>query len=841
MHRGSHLVSRLGATLLLIALLTPLWSVVTARAATFTVTNTSDCAVVGCGSLRAALIQAEQAPVGGSIITFAIPGSGVQTIAPTGTQFRNIPRQVTIDATTQPGYAGTPLIQLNGAAAPTNSSAFVLTGDGITIKGFAINGWTGPAGVAINIASSNNTVQANFIGTDPTGTVSVPNSAGIYMAALGPGLSASSNLIGGTSAAARNVISGNDGIAIAIDGTNGGILTNNTIQGNYIGVNAAGNASVPNPHLVAPGSNKGGIDINAASNNIVGGTAPGAGNVISANVIDNNDKGTGVVIEGRNGPATGNIVQGNFIGTDATGTVGIRNNAGVYIDTAKNNIVGGTSPAARNIIAKSNTIGVTVDGSFLDATGNSATGNVIEGNYIGTDVTGTVAIPNNAGVAITAANSNTIGGTAAGAGNLLSGNINSGIVIESQRDTTLTVGTAAANMILGNLIGTTAAGNAPLGNQNGIAINGGSGNTIGGAAAGARNVIFGFTGAGVSISSDPAIAGSSATGNVVQGNNIGTDVNNNGTSGTGKGVLMQRASGNTIGGVNPGEGNTIANKEVGVQVDGSTGGAVNNRILRNAIYNNSFLNIWLSNGGNNLQAAPALTGATSSGPNQITVTGSLGGAGVAPFRLEFFSTPTATSQGKTFLTAASIPGGAFSVPVPAAPAGQFVTATATDANGNTSQFSNAVVITAGPPATVTPNPGTTPQSVIAGSAFTPLAVTVRDRNGNAVGATASVTFTAPGSGPSGTFSNGGTTIQVRTDANGMASASFTGNLVGGTYQVIASVPGATSATFTLTNAPHRAPPSRPGPSQTGTVNTQPGPRPGSTLPGQPPAPVPTSR
>lgn len=840
MHGWLRSVGRLGSALLLVMLLTPLWPLATVRAATYTVTNVGDCDVVGCGSLRAALIQAEQAPVGGDTIVFAIPGGGVQTITPSGTQFRNIPRQVTVDATTQPGYAGTPLIQLNGASAPTNSSAFVFTGNGITIKGFAINGWTGPAGVAINIASSNNTIQANFIGTDPTGTASVPNTAGIYMAALSRGANASNNVIGGTTAATRNVISGNDGIAIALDGTNGGVLTNNRIQGNYIGVNAAGNASVPNPHLPAPGSNKGGIDINAASNNLVGGTVSGAGNVISANVIDNNDKGTGIVIEGRNGPATGNMVQGNFIGTDATGTVGIRNNAGVYIDTASGNVIGGTSPAARNIISKSNTIGVTVDGSFLDATGNSATGNTIEGNYIGTDVTGTVAIPNNAGVSITAANSNVIGGTTPGAGNLISGNINSGIVIESQRDTTLTVGTAGANLVQGNLIGTTAAGTAPLGNQNGIAINGGITNTIGGSATGARNIIFGFTGAGVSISSDPAIAGSSAVGNSVVGNNIGTDINNNGASSTGKGVLMQRASNNFIGGLNTGEGNTIANREVGVQVDGSTGSAVNNRIERNAIYNNSFLNIWLSNGGNNLQAAPALTGAASSGPNQITVSGSLNSTGVAPFHIEFFSTPTATSQGKVFLSAISRNGGAFSASITGAPTNQYITATATDNNGNTSQFSNPVAITAGPPASVTPNPGTTPQSVIAGNAFNPLTVTVRDANGNAVGAGVLVTFTAPSTGASGTFANNSTTIQVQTDANGVASAPFTSNLVGGTYRVTASVPGASSAIFVLTNAPRPAPPPRPGPPPVGMPNVEPPSRGGPSVGGHP-APAPAGR
>ncbi len=141
---------------------------------------------------------------------------------------------------------------------------------------------------------------------------------------------------------------------------------------------------------------------------------------------------------------------------------------------------------------------------------------------------------------------------------------------------------------------------------------------------------------------------------------------------------------------------------------------------------------------------------------------------------------------------------------------------------------------------MTPNPGTTPQSVVAGNAFNPLAVTVRDTNGNAVGAGVTVTFTAPTAGASGTFSNGGTMTQVRTDANGVASAPFTSNLIGGTYRVTASVPGTTSATFVLTNAPRPAPPPRPGALQLGTPNVEPPSRGGLPVGGHP-APAPAGR
>ncbi len=820
-------VGRAGFAVLLVALLIPIWPVATVRAASITVTNTNDS---GSGSLRDAIVQVDAGNA--DTITFNIPGGGVQRIAPTGpVQF--VSRPAVIDATTQPGYAGSPLIEYFGGNAGGSGSGFTLTGGGTTIKGFTIDGWYNP-GAGINIASSGNTIQANFIGTDPGGTLSQANKTGIYVSPLNNSSSASNNTIGGTTAAARNIVSGNDGIGIAIDGTNGGTATGNVIEGNYIGLNVTGTALVKNPNIV--GSNTTGIDIATASGNLVGGTAPGAGNVISGNAVNNADLGAGVTIERR---STNNTVQGNYVGTDATGTRAILNNAGVYMDTSTGNLVGGTTVAARNIVSGNRTIGVAVDGSG-DASGNAATGNLVEGNFIGTDVSGTVAIPNNAGISITSANTNTVGGTPVGASNLISGNTNSGVVIEGFSDHDSSCATATKNQIQGNLIGTTAAGTAALGNATGISINGGAANTVGGTTAAARNVIAGFSNTGVLVSSyNPNVCGRAALNNTVQGNFIGTDISgvNNLNNGQGSGVSFDTADNNSVGGTTAGMGNTIAYTTRGVLVATASGDSIEG----NAIFTNGFRSIDLQNGsGNNNQAAPALTGAASSGPNQITVSGSLNSTGAAPFRIEFFSTPAALSQGKVFLGAISSNGGAFSAPIPAAPANQYVTATATDANGNTSQFSNSVIIPAGPPANVTPNPGTTPQSVVAGNAFNPLAVTVRDTNGNAVGAGVTVTFTAPTAGASGTFSNGGTMTQVRTDANGVASAPFTSNLIGGTYRVTASVPGTTSATFVLTNAPRPAPPPRPGALQLGTPNVEPPSRGGLPVGGHP-APAPAGR
>ena len=175
-------------------------------------------------------------------------------------------------------------------------------------------------------------------------------------------------------------------------------MTGNVIQGNYIGTDITGTQD--------RGNTLDGIRIRAgASNTTIGGTAIGAGNVISANVDD------GIDME----DTTGNVIQGNFIGTDATGTVALGNEDGIAIKVgAINNTIGGTTAAARNIISASD--------EGIQITSATATGNLIQGNYIGTDITGTADLGNtNAGISINTASGNTIGGMAAGAGNLFEG------------------------------------------------------------------------------------------------------------------------------------------------------------------------------------------------------------------------------------------------------------------------------------------------------------------------------------------------------------------------------------------------------------------------------------
>src|SRR5262245_4202689 len=171
-------------------------------AATFTVINTDDS---GAGSLRQAIMDAGSGGPGPHEIHFDIPGSGVHTITPaTGYPTISITGGLTIDGTTQPGYAGSPLIAVS--CANNSFFAFSFSGTQGTIKGLAV----GNCGVAISATSGGPiTVQACHLGVDAAGTVATPNSQAISLAGA-------TFAIGGSTAADRNVISGNSGFGIFI-------------------------------------------------------------------------------------------------------------------------------------------------------------------------------------------------------------------------------------------------------------------------------------------------------------------------------------------------------------------------------------------------------------------------------------------------------------------------------------------------------------------------------------------------------------------------------------------------------------------------------------------------
>ncbi|HSA61949.1 MAG TPA: DUF4347 domain-containing protein, partial [Nitrospiraceae bacterium] len=269
--------------------------------ATFTVTTTNDVVNAGDGvtSLREAIIAANAA-AGTDTINFNIGGAGVKTINLTSA-LPTITGRVTIDGYTETGASvntlatgndAVLLIELNGAGAGAAAGLVLGAGsDGSTIRGLIINRF-GADGIQIN--STGNTIVGNWIGVDPTGTLDRGN------AVDGIVISANNNIIGTSSAADRNVLSGNNDEGVDVDPG----ITGTVIRGNYIGTNAAGTGVVGNGTAALA---DGGVRIDG-SNNVVGGTGAGEGNLIRGNV------GPGVVING----GAGNAVLGNSIYENAT-------------------------------------------------------------------------------------------------------------------------------------------------------------------------------------------------------------------------------------------------------------------------------------------------------------------------------------------------------------------------------------------------------------------------------------------------------------------------------------------------------------------------------------------
>lgn len=370
-----------------------------ASANTFTVVNTNDS---GGGSLRQAIINANTSP-GTDTIAFNISGTGVHTISPL-TALPAITDSVTIDGYTQPGSTANThattmglntvlKIELSGAMAPANSnfSGLTINADNCTVRGLVINAFQHDA---IDISSNGNVITGNFIGTNTAGTAALPNGANGNGAVVFIGAS-SNNLVGGTTPAVRNLISGNVGPGVSVGGTG------NTLQGNLIGTDVTGTKALGNTDR--------GVFVNA-SNCLIGGTTGAARNIISANArgID--------LFSGSN-----NAVQGNFIGTDVTGTVALGNpNVGLNFNGGvSNNTIGGltatpgTPPG--NLISGNN-------GNSGMSLGGGDSGNVIQGNIIGADITGTQPLGNFPGGIVVNGHDNTVGGTDPQARNIIAFN-----------------------------------------------------------------------------------------------------------------------------------------------------------------------------------------------------------------------------------------------------------------------------------------------------------------------------------------------------------------------------------------------------------------------------------
>jgi hypothetical protein len=327
-------------------------------------------------------------------------------------------------------------------------------------------------------------------------------------------------------------------------------------------------------------------------------------------------------------------------------------------------------------------------GNGVFVNGISATGNFIQGNFIGTDGTGTVALGNLLnGIYLVNAGNNLIGGTEDAAPNIVCGNGQNGILLEGAD--------AGGNRVVGNYVGIAVDAITPLGNgADGVVLLGAPNNTVGGIMPGTGNVIAANGGNGI------RLEGAGATGNFVEGNFVGTDPTGTIAWGNGSnGIYLLGASNNQIGGPAAGAANTIAfSGNDGMLVDTGTG----NAIRQNSIFSSGNLGIELVNGGNNNQAFPVLTSATSDG-SHLTVQGTFAGKPDTLFVLEFFANTTADpsglGEGQIFLGSRFVltddlgnAGFTFVFDLPAG-AISTISATATDPYGNTSQFSAWVNVT----------------------------------------------------------------------------------------------------------------------------------------------------
>jgi len=408
------------------------------------------------------------------------------------------------------------------------------------------------------------------------------------------------------------------------------------------------------------------------------------------------------------------VVEGCFLGTNADGTQALAGSVGgIRIDAFQNVRIGGTTPAARNLISCFH------PGDQIILA--NATGAVVQGNLVGTDVTGLVNLGETGGSAyIAMGTGNVIGGTTADARNVLLG-----IVIIGTNGGTL----ASGNFVQGNFIGTDVTGTIAIQRTGPSMRIVDKNNTIGGAASGAGNRIGGATSsAGIQVQ---------GSGTIIQGNSIGTD-----ETGTVRipnkdygirviGTSFLAVTDVTIGGVNPGEGNVIGYNggSAAIGVESSSGGAVTGvRIRGNSIFGNpgtnstNGLGIDLTNGNlgldynddgdgdagpNNYQNYPILTSVTY-GASTTTVAGTLNSAAATTFDVDFYTDPLCSArpqdlpEGKTWLGSTPVTtdgsgDGSFNVVFPVAlAAGSPVTATATDPDGNTSEFSPRFVISASP-------------------------------------------------------------------------------------------------------------------------------------------------
>ncbi|MGH8598314.1 MAG: CSLREA domain-containing protein, partial [Gammaproteobacteria bacterium] len=351
----------------------PIAVALTAAARTFTVNSTGDqpdanpgdgkcetAANNGVCTLRAAVAEVNAGP-GGDAINFSVSST-------TSTGFQ-LQKSATVDG-------GANRIEISGAGISIVCVSGSTCGGNSTIRGFVINRFAISPATAIRIDANggNNFIENNYIGTDTSGA-----NAAFGNITTGDGVSISrspNNTIGGTASAARNILV-MPGTGVRISDQSPGTK----VQGNYIGTDVSGTKALGT--AVGVSANAGG---NTSPNQTIGGAVAGAGNVIACS-------GDNVRVQGESGI----LVQGNLIGTNAAGAAKLGSTpttGGVTFSGgsgATGFTVGGTTPAARNVIA-GHRFGVSI--SFPSSLA------LVQGNYIGADISGTKALANGTGTGV---------------------------------------------------------------------------------------------------------------------------------------------------------------------------------------------------------------------------------------------------------------------------------------------------------------------------------------------------------------------------------------------------------------------------------------------------------
>ncbi len=601
---------------------------------------------------------------GASLINFSAPSNSF-----VASQF-GITSPLTIDGTT--GVGGFVVFTgiFNQFPASHRSGNGV---DSCVIRGIVASGYVD--NYYINFGGSNSIAEGNRLGTNVAGTAVMPNNGYGVVAGFG------NTLIGGTTVAARNIIStgvGGDGVFISSFGSGG----TNRVQGNFIGTDVTGTIALGNR----------GFGIQTAGENIlVGGTTAGASNIVSGTT------GTLPFFVGAGINPVGGIgvlVQGNRVGTNVSGTAALPNTRnGIYVSSANFDTIGGIVPTARNIIS-----GNGGDGVDIGAAGLTPDMKIL-GNFIGTNAAGNAAIPNGGfGLKISQQNQNLLIDQ-----NVISGNSGGGLQFCCKNGT-------ASSVISNNLIGTDATGANALGN-NGIGLSISSGGTSGFT----RDATF--TGNTIVANASHGIFSDNSASLIFQNNFIGTNSSLSQTMGNGgdgiRAIGAFRSS--QIGGASA--GNTIAfNGGNGINLAVQDISSTENRISGNSIFSNGGLGIDLGgdgvtandecdgeNGVNTLQNYPVISAVSLSGASNIRIVGNINTTANQSYTLNFYANQTADAsgfgEGRQFVgtTSVNIPAGCRAnftaiLPRPTLSNAHCIAATATDNLGNTSEFSNCAQI-----------------------------------------------------------------------------------------------------------------------------------------------------